>query len=256
MLIIDGLNLQDDAFMFVLKGLFNTEKGMFESDLFSDGSVIGHEKIKAKKLLLNGSICKNIQENIDKLNRVMYKKGPKKMEFSILGKEYMMMVNVESGAMNDSLMSFNLISPDSYRYSRYPEILHINETKGTGVRFPLRFPLRFEGGQGFERYVNNIGTEVSYPIITIKGPCRDFAITNITTNEKLEFIGLELLEGDTLVIDNRPKTRGIYLNGVNRPDLRNGYWISCDIGQNYFTFSRVSNSLDTLCTIELQSRWI
>ncbi|HSQ87278.1 phage distal tail protein, partial [Romboutsia sp.] len=134
-------------------------------------------------------------------------------------------------------------------------VLNINETKGVGVKFPLQFPVKFEGGESFERYITNIGNVTSYPVITIAGPCADFIIKNETTGEKLDFTGLELLDGDVLVIDNRPKSRGIYLNSTNRIDLKLGNWISCNIGQNYFTFSRVSNSSNNLCTIEFQSRW-
>lgn len=257
MLTIDGFNLQDDDFIFYLNGIFNNEKQLFESDLYSDGSFIGYEKIKSKKPILNGYILDNIQENTIKLNRILYRRGPKRIEFSILDKEYVIMANVESGGLNnEGMMSFNLILQDPYLYALNPEVLSINETKGVGVKFPLRFPIRFEENQQLGKYITNIGTEIAYPVIRIFGPCRDFTIKNPTTDTGLSFIGFELVYNDVLVIDNRPKTRGIYVNGVNRPDLKNGNWIWCDIGNNDITFSRVSHSEETLCTIELQSRWI
>ncbi|HSQ88102.1 hypothetical protein, partial [Romboutsia sp.] len=168
MLIIDGLDLENNGFIFVLNGLFNNEKQLFESDLFSDGSFIGNEKIKAKKLSLNGTITNNLVSNMDKLNQILYRKGAKKIEFSMGNKEYMMMANVENTSLSDKRsIVINLISPDPYKYSRYPEVLNINETKGVGVKFPLQFPVKFEGGESFERYITNIGNVTSYPVITI-----------------------------------------------------------------------------------------
>jgi hypothetical protein len=47
------------------------------------------------------------------------------------------------------------------------------------------------------------GTFYAYPIITILGPITDPVITNLTTNEKLDFTGTTITGGDVWTIDTR-----------------------------------------------------
>ncbi|HSQ89107.1 phage distal tail protein [Romboutsia sp.] len=257
---LNGTDLKNDTYNFALEGLFDHEKSHFDSELYSDGSFIPYTKINAKQMVLNGYIKSSNPSDHISINKILSNRNLQELIVDVEGfRKVMLNVKVTNRLTGDDYLgkiSCQLIAADPYLYEAEKQVLSINEIKGTSVKFPLRFPIRFESGENFEKYVDNVGTEISYPVITIAGPCSDFIIKNETTNEKLDFAGLELLDGDSLVIDNRPKSRGIYLNGANRIDLKLGNWISCNIGQNYFTFSRVSNSSNNLCTIEFQSRWL
>lgn len=58
-----------------------------------------------------------------------------------------------------------------------------------------------------------------YPIITINGPISDPLITNITTNEKLDFTGITLAENESIIVDLRYGNKQVYdLGGDNRID--------------------------------------
>lgn len=104
--------------------------------------------------------------------------------------------------------------------------------------------------------LTNSGNADAYPVITVVGTCANITITNSTTGESVS-VSPALQDTDTLIIDCRPLTRGVYLNGVANIGLKtNAGWIHCQPGDNLFLFSRASLQNKKHCTVQLQSRWI
>lgn len=253
---LGGLELKSESYMFSLSGLFDHEKTMHEAELYSDGSFIASSKVNAKKMALTGYIKNNDFNSHVALNKVFRNKS--KQELRVVINDSIVLTSyvvVESISSNDeNIKTCQLVAHDPYIYGDEME-LNINSYH-SGVSFPLSLPVRFGNDSKVENILNNDGTEVSYPIIEIKGPCVNPSISNITTNERLTFNGLELFVDDTLVIDNRPRTRSIKINGDNRIDLKNGSWISCSTGLNEFRFNKISSTDESLCKVRLKSRWL
>ena len=113
--------------------------------------------------------------------------------------------------------------------------------------------------------VTNNGNVITYPIITLKGAITNPTITNTTINPITSVIttqtirlNVNLNDGDTLIIDNTPQNRGIYLNNVANMSLKTSVgWINCPAGDNTFSLTRTSSESGTNhCSVSLQSRWI
>lgn len=253
---LGGLELRNDTYMFNLTGLFDHEKTSFESDLYSDGSFNPRSKINAKKMALMGYIKVDNFSTHMTLNKVL--KNRNKQELKIQIQDNIILktdIFVESISSDDNnIKTCQLIAYDPYLYGDEIE-LNINLYR-SGITFPLKLPVKFGESGNITNVINNEGTEITYPVIEIKGPCKNPSISNITTKEGLTFNGLELFANDTLVIDNRPRTRSIKINGTNRIDLKNGSWISCETGLNEFRFNKISSTDESLCKVKLQSRWI
>lgn len=256
---IEGLVLRDESFSFVVVGLLDYDKEITLNDLYTDGKSYARDKLNEKKPQLQGYIKTNDLTNILKLNALMAKRGLKKLTVGFDGLPLLYaMVGIENkvaDAINPSIMSFQLVMPDPYLYCVEPSDIFLGAISSNSLTFPFTFSITFgdiTGGQGI---ITNQGNAVAYPVITVVGSCNTLVISNETTGESMS-LNISLGASDTLIIDNRPNTRGITINGQNRIDLKQGNWISCEPGDNLFTFSRNSIESTQHCTIELQSRWI
>lgn len=252
---LGGLSLRNDDYMFSVDGLFDHDKTIYESELFSNGGYANGSKINNKKIALSGYIKTNDIGYHMALNKIFNDRNTQELLVDIEGFGVLSITVMVSNIASDfnNIKSCQLIAYDPYLYGATRKVL-IKESRGTGIKFPLKFPIRFER-ENIDNALYNESPYMTYPVITITGPCKNMTIENVTTKEKLYF-NFELYAGDTLVIDNRPRSRGIYLNDKNRIDLRNGDWITCVSGVNNFAFSRVSNSSESSCTVEIQSRWL
>lgn len=106
---------------------------------------------------------------------------------------------------------------------------------GSGVTFPLEFPLEFTGPAGAQLNVENGGTYPTPPLLTITGPAATLvAIDNDSTGESIVFTGAGALAvADQLVVDVAAKT--VKLNGVSGPELIDGRlttWFELPSGLN------------------------
>jgi hypothetical protein len=90
-------------------------------------------------------------------------------------------------------------------------------TSGSGITFPLTFPLTFLGAAGATMTVTNGGNYKTPPVFTITGPATTPGIRNETTGEELVTTAT-LLAGETLTIDVAARTV-LAAGGVLRPDL-------------------------------------
>jgi len=255
---IDGFNLQNDDFDFIVLGLFEGEREIKSNELLSDGLDYYYGKNKEKKLLLKGQIKNNILANLFKLKQVLFKKGLKKVNITIDSMQFYVNVDLENWVcdeFNPEFIACQLVAPDPYLYSINNQIISLGATSNNGLVFPMTFPISFGNLTGGIGTISNVGNAVAYPVITVIGSCSNLVITNVTTGESMS-LNVNLGSTDTLIIDNRPKTRSITLNGINRIDLKQGDWLSCTIGDNQFSFSRNSIELKQHCTIDLKPRWI
>lgn len=121
----------------------------------------------------------------------------------------------------------------------------------TGAQGVIFYPPTGETGT-----LTNPGNVDAYPVITITGPCSNPAITNETTGESIT-CNIALGNGDTLILDCRPPTRGCYLNGTLQFSVKQAIgWIHCPPGDNRFSFARAGYDAKRHCTISLQGAYI
>jgi hypothetical protein len=257
---IDGLLIRDGVnYNLTPNGLFAGDRDVIMNDLFMAGQSYNRGKIKERKMTLTGYVMGDILTNLNKLKQVLFKDGLKKMTVGIVGMPtfyiYFDLLNWGCDEVNPQLISCQLVAPDPFLYESVQRVINLGATSNANLVLPAVLPWMFGSLMGGQGTITNAGNAIAYPIITIVGTCDTITITNTTTGESMS-LNISLGASDTLVIDNRPSTRGIYLNGTKRMDLKNGNWLSCQVGDNVFTFSR--NSLETKqhCSIILQSRWI
>lgn len=256
---IDGLNLRDGAkYDFVPLGLFDGEKELILNDLYSDGESFNRSKVKSRTVLLQGRILGDVLTNINTLKAKLFKPGLKKLTCSIAGMpSFYIMVDLQnwgSREITPEFISCTMKAPKPALISTAVDRITLGGISGTSLIFPITFPISFGAITGAEGVVNNYGTTAAYPVITVIGTCNTLTITNQTTGESMA-LPISLGASDILIMDNRPETRGIYLNGVKRMDLKNGVWITAAPGENSFLFTRNSIEVVQHCTIELESRW-
>lgn len=255
---IDGLNLKDDNFALTPIGLFEGDRDVILNDVYSDGQSYNRGKIKERKLILRGYVKGDILANLFLLKKYLFRPGLKKLTVDIYGIGtfylYIDLLNWASDELFPNIINCQLVAPDPFLYSNDPETLTLGAASNASLTFPLTFPLVFGASTGGTGTIENRGNAKAYPFITVVGTCNSITVSNNTTGESMS-CNVSLGGNDTLIIDNRPATRGIYLNGVKRLDLKNGEWITCDPGDNDFVFTR--NSLETKqhCSISLSGRW-
>jgi hypothetical protein len=90
-------------------------------------------------------------------------------------------------------------------------------TAGSGISFPISFPLTFTGAAASTMTVTNGGNFPTPPVWTITGPATAPAIRNETTGEQIVTTAA-LLAGETLTIDVAARTVTL-LGSTLRPDL-------------------------------------
>ena len=114
----------------------------------------------------------------------------------------------------------------------------------------------FGASTGGAATLTNDGNADAYPVIIVVGTCSGISVTNLTTGETIA-VNVALGDADELVIDCRPATCGVYLNGVPNIGLKTSPgWMRCVPGDNQITFSRNSLQNKKHCTVELNERWI
>jgi len=256
---IDGLDVISDKYFFTLDGLFNNDTDIIMNDLNTDGQRYDHTKIQVKKVVLDGWIKSKQMKDFLKLRQVLCNKNLKTFTISMSGIEDLtfkaQLQTWVDGSIGKFSIACSLVLPDPYLYALSSQIISLGAVVDNSLNFPTTFPITFGNIIGESDIIVNKGTASAYPVITVIGSCSDILITNVTTGEYM-YINYQLLENDVLEIDNNPLTRSIKLNGAIRMDLKNGTWITCDVGDNEITFNR--NSLESIfhCTVNLKSRYI
>lgn len=256
-IMLDGLELKSDKYSFTLSNIFDFDKSYSSSDTYSNGKVYASSKVEDKKILLNGYVKGDITDFLA-LNKMLNRKDLLTLKVAIEGfktLEAKVLIG-NKGISTDGVNAFSceLIAFDPYLYGDKSSVEFGIETY-EGMKFPIKFPIAWNGvSHTIKALINNGNTE-SYPIITITGPCSNIVISNITTGEAI-WINVVLTQYDVLVIDNTEENRGIYLNGKRNIELKNGNWLECIEGVNSFSVFYQSNSNNKLVKIEMIERFI
>lgn len=124
----------------------------------------------------------------------------------------------------------------------------------TGFGFDLGFSFGFGGSSGTDgAFVNNLGNRPTPPTFTISGPCSNPTIRDDTYGHVLQF-SVELVTGETLVIDTQYRT--VRLNGtLNRRNvLTNSDWFFLEPGQTFLRYNAITGTGSSL-TVTFRSAW-
>ncbi|AGK96809.1 phage distal tail protein [Clostridium pasteurianum] len=259
---LNGLDLISNDYFFNVLGLFDINKDIITNDLYTDGISYNRSKIKEKTLVMNGYIKTSDTDKITQLNNVLYSNGLKALTITING-FHQVICNVEISSriadtnFNSQKISLQLTMPDPYMYLTGVDPVWLQPQSNNGFRPPVIIPFNTGGTTSENEVIQNMGNVISYPIITIIGACSNPTITNTTTGQSIS-LNVNLNDNDTLVIDNTPQNRGIYLNGIGNMGLKTSIgWINCEPQYNYFAFTRSSSESDkSHCLVYLQSRWL
>ena len=257
-IILDNVQLYpSNTYGATVEGVFDFDKTVTLSDTVMEGSVYGYSKINAKNINLQ-IIVKNrddIRSHLAITNLLSKRKNKLTLEYDYLGVVQIEVVTMSRATSNDfsGVISVVFTAPDPFLYTEN-EILQLGVEFSTGLRFPFKFPFKFEGGTtGQVGQIENKGSFDAYPVINIYGACKNFTLTNETTGQTNTF-NRTLSDSDVLKIDCRPNSLGIYLNGV-RESNQNINFYTCDTGVNIWRFTR-DTPLESVrnCQINLQSR--
>lgn len=129
-----------------------------------------------------------------------------------------------------------LFAPDPRVYSATLSTASYDPTlagSGSGVAFPLAFPLTFGSASSSQLVVDNAGNISTPPVLTVTGPVTNPIVDNDTTGESVYTEGLSLSASDSLVIDTA--TRSATINGTAVPqyiDAELTRWFELAPGQN------------------------
>lgn len=255
----DGIELRSSDYRFTLQNAWNFEKSIVTNDIMGDGLNFVRSKIEPKSIMLNGFVMSNDISKVLMLNTIFSKNELKKIVITVSGLGrlygYAEVTSRGKGSISRSV-SVTLTMPDPYWYSAYTDQISLGGTTNAPLILPAVLPWTLGGITGASGSILNEGNADSYPVITIVGTCSSISISNSTTGESISING-SLTDSDTLVIDCRPSTCGVWLNGVPRIDLKTSPgWIHCAPGWNTFIFNRISLQTKKHCTVALQSRWI
>lgn len=152
--------------------------------------------------------------------------------------------------------SVQLVAPDPLRYGAgvHEESCGLPRP-GTGLAFPLTFPLAFGESVGGTIAVGNAGTATAWPLWTITGPCTQPVIRNDSGGQRLAF-SLSLGEGDVLVVDAGART--VFLGGVSRRAalLPRSRWFGFPPGSTTIGFDSFDDSASGRLTVSWRDAWI
>ena len=261
---INGLDLISEDYRFSLSGVFDMDKDIATSDLLSDGVSFGRSKLRQRMLTLNGLLRTADPQSVIELNRALAPNGLKRVRVTVglLG-DLTFSAEVVSRAQGSSprAISLQLMMPDPYLYSLEVQTVQLGATSNAALVLPAVLPWTLGALTGGQATFTNDGNADAYPVITVVGTCDTITVRNLTTGERVDING-SLADSDTLVIDCSAgplNTRGVYLNGVKRMDLKatsTPGWIHCPPGENVISFSRNSLQVKQHCSVSLRSRWI
>lgn len=254
---LDGLSLISSDYSFTASNFFDMDKDIVLSDMLTDGEVFARSKIKAKTIVINGIIRSFNPDKIYALNKALAQSGMKTLSVNVKGIGILTAqgeISSRATGSNMRVVSFLFTMPDPYFYGAAQSVQLANE----GIaRLVLRVRLPFTlGGAANATEIGNMGNSIAYPFITIVGTLTNPVIVNATTGQSIS-VPISIADSDTLVIDCRPATRGVYLNGVQRMDLKASVgWIGCPPGANAFYMTCFTTESNSHCTVTLQPRWI
>lgn len=169
---------------------------------------------------------------------------------------------VTGGWNKEVLLALVAADPFIYSSELHTSSVSAGQTSGVtgGAGFDLSFPVDFgEAAITGQLDVENQGSDIAYPLLTIHGPGTNPAIKNQTTGETLSFI-YTLGAGETLTIDTRPTNRTVLLNGAvpryRAVDFLNTVWWGLVPGINDIRLLWSSYSAGASVDVEWRDAWL
>lgn len=257
-IILENIQLYpSDVYSATISGVFDVDKTVNLSDTVTDGSVFGYSKINSKTININIFIKNHddIRSHLA-INGLLTKKNLKLyVEYDYLGllENNITITSKSTSDEFDGVISIVATAYDPY-FRTEAENLYLGVVYGNGLTFPTQLPFTFNGSMtGDVGKVTNLGYVDAYPVITIEGACENFSLMNETTGQ-VNFFPYVLNTGDVLVMDCRPNSLGVTLNGVKQ-DNRNFTFYYCPSGDNIWKFNRNQPAESVKnCKISLESR--
>lgn len=148
--------------------------------------------------------------------------------------------------------SLSLLAPDPRKYATFAQSVNLvlPFTSG-GIAPPLTPPLTVTGSSSLSQAtVTNSGNVLTYPTLTVVGPCPPARIANLTTSEVIRVVD-PVLAGESLVIDVLNGTATI--NGQSRRVL--GSWWGLVPGANEVAFAADGYDADAELSMSFRSAW-
>lgn len=166
--------------------------------------------------------------------------------------------------MNKFAARARWIAYDPALYSATLQSVQVDPyTLSGGLSYPVTYPKVYgTGGEGGGVTVTNGGSWPSWPRFLVDGPPSGsvsvLAVEDATNGNKIEFDGLTVGEGSTLVVDTHPARRLVaFTSGADRMftvrDLDS--WWSVPPGESEIRFRAIGDPGATLTT-ELRSAWL
>lgn len=157
------------------------------------------------------------------------------------------------------------IAPQSIWESGTIETLEIGPGSGgsltTGRSYNLTFPRTYasrapSGGQA----AYNNGNIETYPAFVVTGPCTNATINNLTTGYSMVFTALNLLAGESVIIDNKARsiTMGNQTNvsKYDKVDWTQSRWLTLVPGLNQLSFNPTGYTDTTKLKVAYRHNWI
>lgn len=144
--------------------------------------------------------------------------------------------------LNFSEFQMVLLVPEPYISGTDPiSVSGIQSPAGGGFVLPVILPIVFASDSGGSQEVENVGTAVTWPVLTISGISTNPYIRNATTGKSFQ-LTYPLVEGDEAIIDMKEKT--VLINGGNGIPYKTSEseWIWLEPGLNTIEFVSGSDS--------------
>lgn len=210
-----------------------------------DGGRVNGQFYSSRLITLNGFIrgdtCQDHEEARISLQEALpIREDLDLVVESFAGAEYIATVRLldfKMPVINNKRSDFkiDLVASDPFLYSSTSSSVEIPKELGGGFILPVILPIIFDPGTS-PTVVNNNGSVIVYPTITIEGTAHNPEITKTETGEKVE-VAVTMTASDVLVIDMKERT--ITLNGGSVLSLRSSDsdWFGLDVGVNHLTYS-------------------
>jgi hypothetical protein len=150
------------------------------------------------------------------------------------------------------VFSLSLLAPDPRKYATTVQTNNLVLPLATGgITPPLTPPITVTGSSTVSQAtLVNAGTVITYPVLTITGPCPPARITNLTTSESIRVVDA-VPAGQTLTIDLLNGTA--VTGGQARRVL--GSWWGLQPGANEVAFSADSYDAGAGLQVSFRSAW-
>jgi hypothetical protein len=140
----------------------------------------------------------------------------------------------------DFIITF--VAPDYNLYGTNKNTSMITFPIEGGTAIPTPIPLSLSSSSGGSAIINNEGSSVTYPVITVNAPVINPYIINLTTNKFMQIIYTLNLGDEPLIIDCSQNTIFQGSNNLTGIQTQNSTFWGLNSGNNTINYSGTSGS--------------